>query len=122
MPTYDYSCLDCNKNFTKFQSITSEPFVECPTCAKPIRRNVSSGTGIHFKGSGFYVTDYKKSRQQSENLNDNSNKKDNSKQDSNKQATSATSTTQAASNHSGSSAQPKQSHNNTSTTTNTSNN
>ena len=62
MPTYDYTCSPCQKKFTAFQSITSNPFANCPVCQKSVRRNLSGGTGIHFKGSGFYVTDYKQKK------------------------------------------------------------
>lgn len=62
MPTYDYKCNSCNKVFEHFQSIKDEPLTECLCEEKgSVTRMISSGSGIIFKGSGFYVTDYKKS-------------------------------------------------------------
>lgn len=60
MPTYDYKCGKCNKKFEKFQSITSRPIADCPTCGTEASRSISSGGGVIFKGSGFYSTDNKK--------------------------------------------------------------
>ena len=62
MPTYDYRCSACGHEFEEFQSITAEPFVLCPHCGKnTLRRVLGAGAGMIFKGSGFYLTDYKKS-------------------------------------------------------------
>ncbi len=61
MPTYEYRCESCNHEFEEFQSITAEPLKTCPKCSGPVRRLISSGNGLIFKGSGFYITDYKKS-------------------------------------------------------------
>ena len=58
MPTYDYECSDGHR-FECLQSITAEPLTECLTCGAPVRRLIGGGTGIIFKGSGFYVTDSK---------------------------------------------------------------
>ena len=60
MPTYDYLCNACGHRFEKFQSITSEPVHVCPKCSKEnVTRLMSGGMGLIFKGSGFYITDYK---------------------------------------------------------------
>jgi len=59
MPTYDYRCRECKYEFEEFQSITAERLVECPKCSAGIDRLVGGGTGLIFKGSGFYITDYK---------------------------------------------------------------
>ena len=59
MPTYDYECLTCAHTFEHFQSIKDEPLQECPECGQKVRRLISGGVGIIFKGSGFYVNDYK---------------------------------------------------------------
>jgi putative FmdB family regulatory protein len=62
MPTYDYRCKSCGFEFEEFQSMSSEMLVICPKCAEPsLKRLMSSGAGLVFKGSGFYLTDYKKS-------------------------------------------------------------
>ncbi|MBO8130680.1 MAG: zinc ribbon domain-containing protein [Candidatus Marinimicrobia bacterium] len=60
MPTYEYICDNCKFEFEEFQSIGSEPLKICPKCGKDtIRRVISGGIGLIFKGSGFYITDYK---------------------------------------------------------------
>ncbi len=61
MPTYEYECLNCNKVFDVFQGITEEPLKKCPKCGKKIERLIGGGSGVIFKGSGFYATDYRKS-------------------------------------------------------------
>ncbi|MBS0618857.1 MAG: zinc ribbon domain-containing protein [Spirochaetes bacterium] len=61
MPTYDYKCADCGRIFEKFHGMNEQPQVLCPDCASVnTARQVSLGAGIVFKGSGFYVNDYKK--------------------------------------------------------------
>ena len=67
MPTYDYSCQKCGQNFEAFQSMRDEPFRECPKdlCRLPkwghgrVKRLLGTGAGLIFKGSGFYITDYR---------------------------------------------------------------
>lgn len=60
MPTYEYQCDACGNKFEKFQSIKSGPVKKCPKCGKSkVRRLISSGAGLIFKGSGFYITDYR---------------------------------------------------------------
>lgn len=56
MPTYEYECGVCGP-FEQFQRITEDPLSDCPRCGSAVRRLISSGTGIIFKGSGFYSTD-----------------------------------------------------------------
>jgi len=59
MPTYEYICKNCGYEFEHFQSISSEPIKICPKCnQKTVVRKISGGTGLIFKGSGFYITDY----------------------------------------------------------------
>jgi putative FmdB family regulatory protein len=61
MPTYDYVCKECGHTFEEFQSMSSEFLIVCPSCGKPaLKRLMASGAGMIFKGSGFYLTDYKK--------------------------------------------------------------
>ena len=60
MPTYEYECLKCGHNFEAFQKMTDKPLDKCPKCADTVKRLISSGIGIIFKGSGFYATDYRK--------------------------------------------------------------
>ncbi len=60
MPTYDYACDACNHRWEEFQSIKADPIKKCPQCRKAkARRLISPGAGILFKGSGFYITDYR---------------------------------------------------------------
>jgi len=62
MPTYEYVCVSCGFEFEEFQSIASEPISICPKCGDHVQRKISGGTGLIFKGSGFYITDYKKNK------------------------------------------------------------
>jgi putative FmdB family regulatory protein len=66
MPTYEYECTKCGHRFEYFQGIKEEPLKECPRCSSPVKRLISSGAGIIFRGSGFYETDYKKKRKEPE--------------------------------------------------------
>lgn len=59
MPTYEYRCSECGKDFEKFQRMSDEPVADCPECGKPAERRLSGGAGLLFKGSGFYITDYR---------------------------------------------------------------
>jgi len=60
MPTYDYVCDACEHTFEKFQSMSSPPVKKCPVCGKnKVRRLIGTGAGLIFKGSGFYITDYR---------------------------------------------------------------
>jgi putative FmdB family regulatory protein len=60
MPTYEYRCSNCGHKFEKFQSITAAPLKRCPACNKDrAQRLIGTGAGLIFKGSGFYITDYR---------------------------------------------------------------
>ena len=67
MPTYEYSCEKCGKNFDAFQSMKDASFTECPEdkCQLEqwghgkVKRLLGTGAGLIFKGSGFYITDYR---------------------------------------------------------------
>jgi len=60
MPTYHYRCKSCNYEFEEMQKITEEPLKICPSCKKSsLVRIIGGGMGLVFKGSGFYITDYK---------------------------------------------------------------
>jgi putative FmdB family regulatory protein len=66
MPTYDYECLKCGKISETFHKISDPPLKECPYCKGKVKKLIGGGTGLIFKGSGFYITDYKnKDRRQS---------------------------------------------------------
>lgn len=60
MPTYDYRCDACEHEWELFQSIKAEPEKKCPACKKKkARRLIGAGAGLIFKGTGFYLTDYR---------------------------------------------------------------
>jgi putative FmdB family regulatory protein len=61
MPTYDYKCDHCNNVFEFFQSMKDDPMTLCPQCGhNSLKKMVSLPAGLIFKGTGFYLTDYKK--------------------------------------------------------------
>lgn len=61
MPTYEYECSSCGHALEIFQSMTDKKIKKCPKCGKnKLERLIGGGTGIIFKGTGFYETDYKK--------------------------------------------------------------
>ena len=64
MPTYDYKCAQCGHDFEIFQSMSAEHIKKCPKCGGKVRRLVGGGSGLIFKGSGFYLTDYVKGKEQ----------------------------------------------------------
>src|SRR5271169_6005608 len=67
MPTYEYHCEKCKKDFELFQSMKDDPVATCPKkqCRQKtwgkgkVRRLLGTGAGLIFKGSGFYITDYR---------------------------------------------------------------
>jgi len=61
MPTYEYECKSCGHSFDAFQNMKDEPLKICPECNKEVRRLINGGSGVIFKGGGFYVTDKSKS-------------------------------------------------------------
>ena len=94
MPTYEYKC-PAGHVFEKFSpSMTDERHAKCPECGKKAERQVSGGAGLVFKGSGFYITDYKRAGEKKPSDGDGktgdakpkteSSKKDSSKKDSSK--------------------------------------
>ncbi len=63
MPTYEYYCEKCDSKFDEFQKITDPPLIVCRNCGATgsVKRLISPGAGLLFKGSGFYITDYRSS-------------------------------------------------------------
>ena len=59
MPTYEYRCHDCGREFEVFQRMSDQPGVPCPDCGRRAQRLISGGAGFLFKGDGFYITDHR---------------------------------------------------------------
>ena len=59
MPTCECECTSCGHRFEKFQWITARPVRRCPSCGKRAKWVLGAGCSLMFKGSGFYVTDYR---------------------------------------------------------------
>src|SRR5271157_4316951 len=67
MPTYEYQCEKCNQTFEVFQAMKDEAYTVCPKeCCRleawgagTVKRLIGTGAGLIFKGSGFYITDYR---------------------------------------------------------------
>lgn len=62
MPTYEFECSKCKNRFDVFQKMSDKPVAKCPACGGKADRLIGSGSGIIFKGTGFYETDYKQKR------------------------------------------------------------
>jgi putative FmdB family regulatory protein len=60
MPTYDYVCNSCGHEWDEFKSMTAPVTKKCPKCKKAkAERKIGAGAGLIFRGSGFYLTDYR---------------------------------------------------------------
>lgn len=67
MPTYEYVCSKCEQEFEKTQSMSEKALTKCPLtvgrqkkkCGGRVQRKIGGGAGLIFKGSGFYITDYR---------------------------------------------------------------
>ena len=92
MPTYNYKCNKCEIEFSIFQSINDDRLNRCKQCGtyNSIHRIITGGTGMIFKGDGFYITDYKKNIKAKEidkkEQKSEKNKKDNKKEKKNEQS------------------------------------
>jgi putative FmdB family regulatory protein len=60
MPNYAYRCPSCGHEFQKFHKMSARTRPKCPECGTTAERVITGGAGLHFKGSGFYATDYPK--------------------------------------------------------------
>ena len=89
MPTYEYECLKCKRRFDIFQKMSDPPIKKCLKCDGEMKRLIGTGAGLIFKGSGFYITDYKNKHNhtsQSANQNNSNSKKNTSKESSDTKA------------------------------------
>ncbi len=61
MPTYEYECKKCGHRFEVYQSMKDDRLTDCPEsgCGGEVKRLIGAGAGLIFKGSGFYITDYR---------------------------------------------------------------
>jgi putative FmdB family regulatory protein len=66
MPTYEYKCRNGHVFEKFYPAINATRRVKCPTCGKLAERQISGGAGLVFKGSGFYITDYKRAGEKPE--------------------------------------------------------
>jgi len=67
MPTYEYKCKACGHTLEKFQNITAKPLRKCPNCNRnKLKRLIGSGSGIIFRGPGFYCNDYRSGEKKDE--------------------------------------------------------
>ena len=84
MPTYNYKCSHCDVEFSVFQSINDKTLTDCNKCDKSdsINRVITGGTGMIFKGDGFYLTDYAKKDNKKQKLEKNESKKGNNNESS----------------------------------------
>src|SRR5690606_42014798 len=89
MPTYEYRC-SAGHEFEQFQSMSEEPLRVCTVCGAPAERILSAGAGLLFKGSGFYITDYRsdsyKKAASADSGSSSDTKSESAKKDSSKQA------------------------------------
>ena len=84
MPTYNYKCIKCDAEFEVFQSINDDSIVDCVKCdtKESVNRLITGGTGMIFKGDGFYLTDYAKKDNKKQKLEKNESKKGNNNESS----------------------------------------
>jgi putative FmdB family regulatory protein len=59
LPTYEYRCVSCEHQFERFQRMSDDPVKDCEVCGEPVKRLLFP-VAVHFKGNGFYSTDYAK--------------------------------------------------------------
>jgi len=67
MPIYEYQCKKCNHQFEQLQKVTDKPLAICPQCGKNALIKIISQTSFQLKGTGWYVTDFKDKKKETEN-------------------------------------------------------
>jgi putative FmdB family regulatory protein len=95
MPTYEYRCTK-GHSFDAFQSISADPLTKCEVCGRPVVRVLHS-PAVHFKGSGFYNTDYGTKKRQREKAASSSESSSESSSSSSEKATTTTSSDSSSS-------------------------
>ncbi len=76
MPHYDYECDACEHVFEVFQGMNDPLIEKCPECGGTVRRLIGAGSGLIFKGSGFYITDYKNGKKADTGIKSSASQKD----------------------------------------------
>ncbi|RPI17796.1 MAG: zinc ribbon domain-containing protein [Ignavibacteriae bacterium] len=90
MPIYEYLCENCGHLFEEMQTMKEESLITCPKCGHDtLKRLIGAGSGFIFKGSGFYLTDYKNKKSSHKDTpanktSDDSSKKETTKKESKK--------------------------------------
>ncbi len=105
MPTYEYLCSKCGHQFEKHQSMSEEPLAACPKelCGQKkwgkgkVKKQIGAGAGLIFKGSGFYITDYRSDKYKAAAKKDSAGGETKSSSSESKPAKTETSTPKAAS-------------------------
>lgn len=64
MPNYKYKCSECGHEFSVFQAMSDPDITECPKCSGNVKKLLSGGAGVIYKGDGFYVNDYNPAKKQ----------------------------------------------------------
>ena len=82
MPTYNYYCKNCDAHFSYFQRMNDLPISNCEKCNGQVMRVITGGTGLIFKGSGFYLTDYKNNKSKKNSISKKKNEEKNKSIDS----------------------------------------
>jgi len=91
MPTYHYKCKSCKHEFEELQTNSEDRLIICPSCKKhSLIRMIGGGGGLVFKGSGFYITDYKGKSSSSQNKEEKTETKPKSKSDTKSESKSET--------------------------------
>lgn len=72
MPTYDYRCAGCHRSFAVEQSILDKPLKKCKACGGKLEKLLPKSVNLIFKGSGFYVNDYKTARRSGDGVSEGS--------------------------------------------------
>ena len=63
MPIYEYKCTECDHRLEKLQKMSDDPLKDCPKCGKSALTKLVSASSFKLKGTGWYETDFKKSKQ-----------------------------------------------------------